>query len=269
MRMGERASGNLVIQIYNSLKAPEFWAYSGWLDIITRYRRTRFGLFWMLMPPLLYVGGIGYFYAKLLNADVGSFIPHLGLGYLVFRMTSMVITESAVMLNANQAFILDGHARLTDFTFKVIFKALFYFFSAFPIIAAVLWLAPGFDLLGGVQALAGLLLVLANLVWLSTVIGLLGARFPDVHELMGSIFIFAFILTPILWGAERAPVGTAHGILMRANPLFHLIEIVRAPLLGKALDVTTLPYTVAMTLAGVALAYVFYRRYSKFVPVWL
>lgn len=264
-----RGADNLFLQLRSSLREPEFWAYSSWLDIVTRYRRSRLGVLWILLPPLLYVGGIGYFYGKLLGASVLSFIPHLGLGYLLFRMISMVINESASVLPGHQSFILDGHVRLTDFVLRVIAKALFYFVAALPVIAVAVSFAPGLSLIGAVLSAGGFFLVLLNLVWLATIIGLVGARFPDIHELMGSIFIFAFILTPILWSADRAPLNSLHGVLMRMNPLFHLVEVVRAPLLGERLDPTTPFYLAVMTVAGWLLAYLFYRRYARFVPLWM
>lgn len=269
MSVRDARFGNVFHQLHASFKAPEFWAYSSWLDIVTRYRRSRLGLFWMLLPPVLYIAGIGYFYGRLLGADLPHFVPHLGAGYLLFRLISMVINDAASVLPAHQAFILDGRVRLTDFVLRVIAKSLFYFISALPVLVVAVSLAPGVSVPGVVLALLGMLLLLANLLWIATIVGLLGARFPDIHELMGSIFIFAFILTPILWDAGRAPAATVHGMLMRANPLFHLIEIVRAPLLGTSLDSTTPPYLALMTVLGWCGAYVFYRRYWRFVPLWL
>lgn len=269
MRFRGEGANNFFRQLKASLSEPEFWAYSSWLDIVTRYRRSRLGVLWVLMPPVLYVGGIGYFYGRLLGAELFTFIPHLGLGYLLFRMISMVINESASVLPNHQSFILDGHVRLTDFVLRVVAKALFYFFAALPVIVVAVSLSPDLDLLGVLLSIAGLLLVLVNLIWMGTIISLMGARFPDIHEVMGSIFIFAFILTPILWSADRAPLGTLHGFLMRINPLFHLIEIVRAPLLEEHLDPTTPVYLAVMTVGGWCAAYLFYRRYSRFVPLWL
>jgi ABC-2 type transport system permease protein len=252
-----------------SLREPEFWGYSSWLDIVTKYRRSRLGLVWLLLPPAMYVAGIGYFFARLQGADPLKFIPHLGLGYLIYRLASNVITESCSVLVGHASFILDGHLRLTDFVLRTMAKALFYLVAALPIIVTVLWIAPNLQPAGLLTALPALLWVLLNLVWVSVAMSLLGARFPDVIELTGSIFIFAFILTPILWYAEAAPPGTLHGTFMRINPLFHMVEVVRAPLLGEPLESLTLWYLSAMTVLGWSTAIWLYRRYSRFVPIWV
>src|SRR5688572_13548931 len=147
-----------------SLREPEFWAYSSWLDIVSKYRRSRLGIVWLLLPPALYVAGIGYFFARLQNTDPLHFIPHLGLGYLIYRLASNVITESCSVLPGHSSFILDGHLRLTDFVLRTMAKALFYLAAALPIIVVVLCMTPDLQWLGVLTALPALLWVLSNLV---------------------------------------------------------------------------------------------------------
>jgi ABC-type polysaccharide/polyol phosphate export permease len=86
---------------------------------------------------------------------------------------------------------------------------------------------------------------------------------------MGSVFMIGFILTPILWYAKDAPMGTLHGTLMRLNPAFHLIEVVRAPLLGEPVDLLSLGVVVAMAVLGWTLWFWAFRRYARYVPLWV
>lgn len=252
-----------------SLRRPEFWAYSSWLGIVTKYRRSRLGLLWLVMPAIIYVWGVGYFFSRLQGISPEKFLPHMGMGYLLFRLLSMVINEASSTLPGHQSFILDGHQRLTDFFLRVLAKAFFYFFVALPVVAIAVARSPQLDLTGIAFTFASFPLVIINVAWIAVVVSLLGARFPDIHELMGTVFIFGFILTPILWYASRAPMGTAHGMFMRLNPLYHLIEVVRAPLLGEPLELFTMGYLAVFTLGGWLLASVAYRRYARYVPIWV
>ena len=81
--------------------------------------------------------------------------------------------------------------------------------------------------------------------------------------------MFSFLCTPILWTADQIPVGTLRGTIARANPLFHMVEIVRAPLLGESLEDFSLAYLGVMSVLGWVIAAWVYRRYARFVPVWL
>jgi ABC-2 type transport system permease protein/lipopolysaccharide transport system permease protein len=56
---------------------------------------------------------------------------------------------------------------------------------------------------------------------------------------------------------------------MRSNPFFHMIEVVRAPILGEPLETSSLVYLAVMLVLGWALAAFAYRRYARFVPIWI
>ena len=252
-----------------SLREPAFWAYSSWLDIVTKYRRSRLGLVWLLVPVALYTFGVGWFFAHLTGAEPRAFIPHLGIGYVLYRLLSTVINDSTSVLNNHASFVLDGHVRLTDFVLRVIAKSGFYFVTSLPLLAIALWLAPEVHLRGLAISLPMLMVGVLNVAWIGVVVSLLGARFQDMHQLMGSIFIFALILTPILWQASLVPPGSLRSLLMRANPLFHMIESVRAPILGEPLFASTFVYLAVMTVVGWLVAWLAYRRYARFVPLWV
>ncbi len=77
----------------------------------------------------------------------------------------------------------------------------------------------------------GLAAVVLNLWWLAVVISIASARFRDIPPIVASLLQILFFLTPVIWRKEDLP-GKA--ILVDFNPFYHLIEIVRAPLLGSA-----------------------------------
>src|SRR5690606_5111580 len=114
-------------QLSRSLRNPEFWAYSTWLEVVTRYRRTRLGLLWLLAPVMLFTFITGPLYASIMGRDLPSYMVHLGMGYAVWRMLAMVISDATNSLRSNKSFILDGNIRLTDYALGTIAKSLLYF----------------------------------------------------------------------------------------------------------------------------------------------
>ncbi|MBB5014453.1 ABC transporter permease [Rehaibacterium terrae] len=262
-------SRSLLRDYRDSLRYPEFWLYATWLEIVTKYRRSRLGLFWAIFPAFVYSFGVGAFFAHLQGHDPMRFIPHLGLGYIVFRLVTVSLSEATTACSSHTSFILDGRVRLTDYILRVVAKALFYFLVALPVVAVALAIAPQFQPEGLLTLVPSLLLVLLNVIWMGAVLAVVGARFPDIHELIGSVLMFSFLFTPILWYAEQAPTDTLRGGIARMNPLFHLVEIIRAPLLGEPLERFTFVYLAAMLVIGWGLAAWAYRRYARFVPIWI
>jgi ABC-type polysaccharide/polyol phosphate export permease len=57
--------------------------------------------------------------------------------------------------------------------------------------------------------------------------------------------------------------------LISANPLFHLLDIVRSPLLGVAASETSWVYAGVMALIGSVAVFVLYRRYQHKIAFWI
>ena len=83
---------------------------------------------------------------------------------------------------------------------------------------------------------------------------------------MANLLQIAFFVTPILWHRE---VLGGKSWLMEWNPVFHLIEIVRAPLIGHALPGASYAFVAVMTLVGFLFAIGMLTRYRSRVPYWL
>ncbi|ROU07437.1 ABC transporter permease [Lysobacter enzymogenes] len=261
---------SLLLHLRQSLKRPDHWLYASWLDIVLKYRRTRLGLLWMLVPTAVYIWGIGGFLAALQpGIAVAGFLAHVGIGFVVFRLISTVAMDATTAFAQSQAYIYDGHTRLTDFVLRAVARSFGYFLLSLPVALAAAFASPEFDAFGTGLAFLGLATVMWNLFVFSVLLAIAGARFPDLHEAMGSAVMALFLVTPVVWYASVAPPHTLHGQLMRANPLHHMIAVVRAPLLGEQVEPVTWVYLAAMTAAGTVAAVWVYRSAARRVPQWL
>jgi ABC-type polysaccharide/polyol phosphate export permease len=255
--------------IRSSLQHRAFWAYATWLEVITRYRRTRLGVLWMVLPPVIYVFGLGFLYAHMMGQSAAAFIPHLGIGYILWRFAIQMITESGDVFALHQAFIMDGRTRFTDYVFKTFAKSFLYFVVGLVIVLVALFFNPLVNKLSIATLALTLPVFILNVIWMSTIIALVGARIRDTKEIISTGLIFGFLLTPILWDVSLVPPDTLRGVLVRFNPFFHLVEFVRAPVLGAMPEALTLSVVAAMTLLGWLAAALFYNRYARYVPLWI
>src|SRR3546814_8466517 len=87
---------------------------------------------------------------------MGEHFAHVALGMMVFRVLMSTIIGSASIFIGNQAFILDGHVRLTDYLLKALAKAFFDMCMYLPAVAVTLWLAGGVESLGLLTTLPAL-----------------------------------------------------------------------------------------------------------------
>jgi ABC-type polysaccharide/polyol phosphate export permease len=97
-------------------------------------------------------------------------------------------------------------------------------------------------------------------------LGLLCARFRDVPQLVANLVQVVFFVTPIMWSAEQL---SDRVVFADINPFYHLIAIVRAPLLGQAPTATNWLVSLGVTVAGSALAFALFARYRWRIAYWV
>ncbi|KAF1708919.1 hypothetical protein CSC70_12555 [Pseudoxanthomonas kalamensis DSM 18571] len=263
------SSGMFWHDLWQSLRNPEFWALSSWLDILVRARKSRLGVLWLMTPALIYVFGLGSFFASLYGRAISEFAAHIALGAMIFRTIMSTVIGSANIFNASSSFIMDGRVRMTDYLLEALAKSCFDFCAYLPITTVALVLFGQVSWLGLALAPVAAFLIYVNALWISVVFSLVGARFPDFGQLIGQASIFLFLLTPIIWYPESIPVDSIRGHLMRFNPFFHYVSLFRNPIMGDPVEPLTLWFIGISTVIGLLLAGFLYRRYARYVPLWI
>jgi ABC-type polysaccharide/polyol phosphate export permease len=114
------------------------------------------------------------------------------------------------------------------------------------------------------------LIVLAvNCAWLSLLLGLASLRFRDLQQVIMSVVQVSMFVTPLFWPPEGLE-GLRRIFFVALNPLYHLLTIVRDPLLGGKLPpVNSCIAAVLITVAGWTIAYFAFDRFRKRIPYWL
>src|SRR3546814_2550394 len=94
------------------------------------------------------------------------------------------VCSSDLIFKGHQAFIVDGHVRLTDYLLKALAKTFFDMCMYLPAVAVTLWLAGGVESLGLLTTLPALVLIYLNSLWISALFAVIGARFLDLGQLI-------------------------------------------------------------------------------------
>lgn len=256
-------------ELAESFRNPEFWALSSWLDIMIRARRSRFGMLWLMAPSVVYVFGLGMFFASMQPGGSGNFYAHVALGAMIFRTLMSTVIGSANVFIGSYSFIMDGHVRLTDYLLESLAKSFFDLCMYLPVVVIALIIFGKVSILGLLLVIPTLVVIYVNALWAAALFSLIGARFQDFGQLLSNISIFMFLLTPIIWYPDSMPVGSHRAQLMRLNPFYHFVEIFRAPIMGQPVEVTSIYYVAIMTVAGLVVATFAYRRYARYVPLWI
>ena len=242
------------------------WGRLGWQDVRERYRRSTLGPFWITISMGALVGGIGVLYAGLFKMDVADYLPFVAAGFPLWWLLSSLINEGCTAFIGAEGVIKQVNLPLSVHVYRVAWRNLIIFAHnaiVYIITAALFSIQPGWV---GLLVLPGLVLLCLNGVWMGMLFGLVSARFRDVPQIVASVMQIAFFLTPIIWQPELMP-GRAY--MLDLNPFFHLMELVRAPVLGQTPGLVSWIAALGVTLGGWLVTLLMYRRYRWRIAYWI
>ena len=256
--------------IVGGARAFHLWGLLGWQDIRRRYRRSVLGPFWLTISMGVLVAALGTLYGALFQVDTAVYVPHLALGFIVWTLVSGLITDGCAAFITAESIIKQTNLPLSVHVYRIVWRnvlILFHNAAIFVVVAALFAISPGWT---GLLALAGLVLLVLNGMWVGLVLGVVSARFRDVPPILDSVVRILFFVTPIIWMPELMP-GRALmlAVVLDFNPLFHFVELVRAPLLGQAPGLASWLAASGITLGGWLLAFALLRRYRRRIAYWV
>jgi ABC-type polysaccharide/polyol phosphate export permease len=252
--------------LVEGISSYRLWSMLGWNDIRQRYRRSTLGPWWITISMGLFIVLLGLIYSKLFDQDIAFYLPYIALGMITWGFISNTIIESCNSFIDGTGIIKQIRLPHSLFPIRMIWRSLIVFLHtavAFIPIALFFRLDLG---VGALMALPGLALVVANQIWLSIVIGIVSTRYRDVPPLVQTIIPISMFATPIMWPASALKNARYVADL---NPFYHLIQLVRAPLLGEQAALESWIVVGSMCIFGYALAAALLTIARKRLVYWL
>lgn len=254
--------------LLDSLRLWPVGSALGWNDVKQRYRRATFGVLWITFTQALFLCAIGPMYGVLFKLSLRDYFPFLAAGYITWQLMAGIVTEGCTVFVTSDGFIRQIPMSKSLFVLRMICRNFIIFGHNILVYipVAVIFSVP--VTLNTLWVIVGLLLIFLNGFWFSLVAGMVCARFRDLPPFVASMMQVAFLATPVLWKKDAIAGGAMHMFVV-LNPLYHFLEMVRAPLLGRAPDVQTIAAVVLMTVAGFCVSLVFFTRYRSRLPYWI
>jgi len=206
-------------------------------DVMSRYRGSILGPFWITLSMGFMVLGIAFLYATLFNVSVQEYLPMVALGIVFFGVISGMITEGCDTFINAAGMLSQTSLPMFTFVWRTVLRNLINLAHHLVIVVAVLLVFGIWRHTNLFAALAGLFFLVANASWISMLVAIAAARFRDVPQVVTSVMQFAAFVTPVFWPADR--LTGPKRIVLDVNPIHHMLEAVRAPLLGKAVEPAT------------------------------
>ena len=239
----------------------------GSADMRRRYARSKLGQIWIMLSSTIMVTTMGLIWSYLWKQPVHALLPYIAIGMVTWQLLLGIITDATTAIPANANYFHNQYTSASTIIFALIYRngTIFLLNLVFPLlVCAAFGVTPsGYALL----SLLGILLVGVTGVWIAFAIAIICTRFRDVIQIINSSLQIAFFITPVVWKPEV--LSQTAQFVTDWNPLAILLSIVRDPLLGRYVPMTTWLGAMALSLGGLALALPFIGRFRRRIIYWL
>ena len=237
-------------------------------DIRGRYRRSVIGPFWLTISMGITAACIGLVFGGIFNTPMEKILPSITAGLIIWTLVAGLLTEGCTSLIESEGIIKQLNIPFYVHILRVAFRQLFIFGHNFLILPIVL-LFFGHNLsLISLLSIFGLALAIFFLSSVAMFFAIFSARYRDLPQVLSSVLQIAFYLTPIIWLPSMMPNRTGIEIL-NLNPFYHLVELIRAPLLGNFPTATSIIIISILSIISWSITIAFFINYKRRLAYWL
>jgi lipopolysaccharide transport system permease protein len=263
------ASGQTVLaarDICGGISNFRLWSMIAWRDIKQRYRRSTLGPFWLTLSMAFMVTGLGLVYGTLFKMDLRTYLPFLCLGLILWDFISKSILEGSTSFLMLEGLIKQIRLPLTTHIASTIWRnviVLAHNAVIYVVVIAIFGLNPGWQALWFIPAF---ILVVLNLTWIALTLAVLCTRFRDVSLIIQSVVQMLFFVTPVFWSPSLMPDRT---VLVHGNPFYHMLQLLRAPLLGNGTEMESWIFLLVMLCLGWSATFLLFTKFRRRIAYWL
>ncbi|MGE4777100.1 ABC transporter permease [Yersinia enterocolitica] len=238
-------------------------AYS---DTKARYKRSMLGPLWLTLGAAVGVVGLGLVWSQLLHQERSELIPSLTVGLLLWQFISGCVIESTSTFVRQSQIIRNLQLPFFIHPIQLIVRQSITLAHNLIVLVVVLIIYPQNLGLVSLLSIVGFAIVLINLLWISVMLSIIGARFRDVEQIVQALMPIIFFLTPVLYKAGHAGVNQA---IIWLNPFTYFITLVRDPLFGNIPAVFVYQITIGMAIVGWVLTLIIFNRFAPRIAFWI
>lgn len=255
--------------IIGGIGAFRVWFMLAYQDIQLRYRRSVLGPLWITLSMAISLYSMGYLYSFIFHIDLQQYYPYLIAGMLGWTLIAMLTIDYADGFVFYHALIKQLKLPYTVHIHRIAARNILIFMHNLLVIVPIYIIFNRSNMVNWhlLLLIPSLILLYINAIIYGTIIAMVGARYRDMSQLIKSIIQVIFFITPVMWKPDML-TGHQHWIV-DLNPLYAMLELIRAPLLGQTPLLVHVLMTLGFTLIGAAIFTRLLVRYRSRIIYWL
>ena len=250
----------------NGVRLYALWTRLAVHDIRQRFRRSVLGPLWLTLSMGILIMTLGLVFSTLFHQDIAKTLPYISTGIIFWGLLTGCITDGTVVFISAESFIRNVPVPISLHFFRMMARnIIIWCFNMAIYVVVMIYFGMNVGW-ANLLFIPGFILFLINAAWFSMAAGILSTRYRDIPQVITNIIQMVFFVTPIFWSPETLPNRPAFVAL---NPFYHIIEIVRAPLLGEIPALESWGVCIGMAIAGLGLTAWLFRRAHARIAYWV
>lgn len=266
MQVGEAITQTLD-DIGGSFALRRFAVLLAWRDLTSSTRLSKLGQSWLLINPALWILTIVVFFGPQLGIQEPHYALYAATGAVLYLAIQAMTVGGSQVFSAERSIILNAPVPYFVFVMKLLFKGLVQIlitssiiilvmlYEQPPVNASILLVGPALALI----AVTGVGVIL--------VLGVIGTRYVDLHLIVHATMRVVMFVTPVFWLVPAEP-GFRSSVA-NLNPVYHLIEMVREPVMGKPVHLYHWVFVSIFAAATFSVGLALFARYRKRLALWI
>lgn len=237
-------------------------------DIKGRFARTVLGPFWIVIANIGLVAGITVVFGALFQAPIREFVVYVSFGIAIWTFIQNILVGASRYFKDGSNLLFTYHMPWSiQIVRKVMVEAIILFLHL-VVAAVVLFIALGTP--GIVQVAFSIVGIIATIIFglgTALIVASYGIRYLDLGHALETIMLFLFLFTPVFWTYES--LGPTRMFVVQYNPLFHFLEVVRAPLVDGSLPMDSLLVVFSIALVTLTIGCWVYAKRRPTIGSWM
>jgi len=256
------------VDIIKSLSNWRLIHIIGIQDILSRYKRSSLGAFWITLNTAVMIGALGLIFSNLFNQPLKDFLPYLSIGLILWGFITSVLVEGCDAYVNSENIIKQINLPIFTYLAKIIWKNTIILIHNISIIP-VIYLLCGQSLdWYSLLSIIGCLLLIVNLSWMIIFLSIICSRYRDVTQIIQNILQVSFYLTPIVWKSSQIS-DTNKLYFLKFNLFEFYLMPIRDPLIGIHVDTSTWLINILIAICGWLSSIYFLGFNKRKIPYWV
>lgn len=256
-----------VADIVVGLSKWRIWISLSWHEFASTYKRSMLGVLWVMLSFAGFVFVKIIVFSSLLDADdVRYYDAYLVVGFFVWVYLQNAISSAPDTFTSVQGWIKSEPLPLSLYIYKTIMREFYNFALTFLVVIGALAYLEYPVTWWALFSFPAFLFFLINAFSLKLLIGVISTRMRDLSHLVKAIMMPMLFLTPIFWMPEQ--MGRLMDYLWW-NPLYHYIEIFRAPIVVGKIPWESWFFTAITFSITTIFALITFMRFRQRIVFWL